>query len=340
METIKNIKKNSIILLLITLIVLFLVLKDSAGEIFATLSKINIFYLLIAILLYFLYIILKAYIIYKCVDEKDKLSFKEAIKHNIITQFFNGITPFSTGGQPMEVYMIAEHKIKVSKATSVTIENFIFYQTALVIYGAIAVTCNWIFDLFPKVAILQHLVLLGFIINILVAVALYAIMLSKKVTKKVSKFIIKVLGKVKTIKNIDKVESSWIEKLEEFHYISKNLLHRKGIFILGVVINLISLTCLYIIPLFIMYGLHDFTSLTPMSAIVSSAYVLLMGSFVPIPGASGGIEYGFIKFFGNFMPVVLLNSLLLTWRFITYYLGMILGGVLFSTEKKGEEKCA
>ena len=89
-----------------------------------------------------------------------------------------------------------------------------------------------------------------------------------------------------------------------------------------------------------MYGLHDFTSLTPMSAIVSSAYVLLMGSFVPIPGASGGIEYGFIKFFGNFMPVVLLNSLLLTWRFITYYLGMILGGVLFSTEKKGEEKCA
>ena len=40
------------------------------------------------------------------------------------------------------------------------------------------------------------------------------------------------------------------------------------------------------------------------------------------------------------MPVVLLNSLLLTWRFITYYLGMILGGILFSTEKKGEEKCA
>ena len=75
METIKNIKKNSIILLLITLIVLFLVLKDSASEIFVTLSKINIFYLLIAILLYFLYIISKAYIIYKCVDEKDKLSF-------------------------------------------------------------------------------------------------------------------------------------------------------------------------------------------------------------------------------------------------------------------------
>lgn len=337
METLKNIKKNSIILLLITIVVLFVLLKDSAKEIFGTISKINLFYLLIAFILYFLYIITKAYIIYKCVNEKDKLSFKEAIKHNLITQFFNGITPFSTGGQPMEVYMVAEHNIKVSKATSVTIENFIFYQTALVIYGAIAVACNWIFNLFPKVPVLQHLVLLGFIINILVAVALYAIMLSKKFTKKVSNIIIKLLGKIKIIKDIEKAKTSWTEKLEDFHNISKDLLHRKGIFVLGVFINLISLTCLYIIPLFIMYGLHDFTSLTPISAITSSAYVLLMGSFVPIPGASGGIEYGFIKFFGNFMPTVLLNSLLITWRFITYYLGMIIGGFLFSTEKESDK---
>ena len=60
-----------------------------------------------------------------------------------------------------------------------------------------------------------------------------------------------------------------------------------------------------------MYGLHDFTSLNPMTAITSSAYVLLVGSFVPIPGASGGIEYSFVRFFGNFMPTVLLNALLI-----------------------------
>lgn len=336
METIKNIKKNSAILLIITIVVLFFLLKDNMGEIFSTLSKINLLYLLVAIMLYFAYIISKAYIIYKCVDEKDKLSFKEAIKHNIITQFFNGITPFSTGGQPMEVYMIAEHNIKVSKATSVTLENFIFYQTALVIYGVIAVVCNLTFNLFPKVALLKHLVLLGFIINSLVAVGLYAIMLSKTVTKKISNTIIKLLGKLKIIKDTSKAKSSWQEKLEEFHYISKDLLKRKKTFIFGILINLFGLTCLYIIPLFIMYGLHDFTSLNPISAITSSAYVLLIGSFVPIPGASGGIEYGFIKFFGNFMPVVILNSLLITWRFITYYLGMILGGFLFSTEKESD----
>ncbi len=336
METIKNIKKNSIILLIITIIVLFLLLKDNLESIVVTLSKINILYLLIAILLYFIYIISKAYIIYKSVNEKDKLTFKEAIKHNIITQFFNGITPFSTGGQPMEVYMIAEHGIKVSKATSVTIENFIFYQTALVIYGIIAVACNWMFNLFPKVALLQHLVLLGFIVNVIVAVSLYIIMLSKTITSKVSNWIITFLGKIKIIKNVSKAKKCWDEKLEEFHNVSKDLLGKRKLLIFGVFINLISLTCLYIIPLFIMYGLHDFTSLNPMTAITSSAYVLIVGSFVPIPGASGGIEYSFIKFFGNFMPTVLLNTLLIVWRFITYYFGMILGGFLFSTEKEND----
>ena len=336
METIKNIKRNSIILLIITIIVLFFLLKDNLGSIVITLSKINLFYLLIAILLYFIYITSKAYIIYKSVNEKDKLTFKEAVKHNVITQFFNGITPFSTGGQPMEVYMIAEHGIKVSKATSVTIENFIFYQTALVIYGVIAVACNWTFNLFPKVALLQHLVLLGFIINVIVAVALYVIMLSKTITGKVSNWIITFLGKIKIIKNIPKAKAYWDEKLEEFHGISKDLLGKRKIFIFGVVINFIGLTCLYIIPLFITYGLHDFTSLNPMTAITSSAYVLLVGSFVPIPGASGGIEYSFVRFFGNFMPTVLLNALLIVWRFITYYFGMILGGFLFSTEKESD----
>ena len=80
--------------------------------------------------------------------------------------------------------------------------------------------------------------------------------------------------------------------------------------------------------------------ITPLTAIVASAYTLIIGSFVPIPGGTGGIEYGFLRFFGTFNTGATLSAILLIWRFITYYLGMILGGILFSTEKKGEEKCA
>lgn len=336
MELLKGIKKNTFILLMITITVLFLILKDNLKEIIQVISTMNYFFVLIAILFFLLSIILKAYITYKTVNDNKKISLLEAIKHNLITQFFNGITPFSSGGQPMEIYMLTEHKIKVSHATNITIQNFIFYQTALVIYGVLAVAYNSIFHVFPNIPILRNLVLLGFIVNILVAFGLFFITFSEKTTKKIIHIIIKICHSLKIVKNKEQKIEYWNEKIEEFHDSAKELRKRKRLFIGGVIINLLSLTCLYIVPLFVMYGLHDTTSLNIADTLTSSAYVLIMGAFVPIPGASGGIEFGFLKFFGNFIPDITLKAVLLIWRFITYYFGMIIGALILSLEKKGD----
>ena len=336
MELIKSIKKNTIFLLLITIVILFFVLKDDFNNITTTLARMDYKFIIIAIIFWLLSIILKGYVNYKTVNNKKQISLKEAIKHNVITQFFNGITPFSSGGQPMEIYMLTEHGISGAKATTITIQNFIFYQVALVLYGLLAVTYNAIFHIFPKVPLLGKLTLIGFLINTLVAIALFVKTFSPKFTKKVTNIIIKLLVKLKIIKDEKKTAEKWNLKLEEFHSSAKVLRKRKLLFIEGVIINLISLTCLYIVPLFIVYSLHNYTSLNIADTLTSSAYVLIIGAFVPIPGASGGIEYGFLKFFGNFITGTNLSAILIIWRFITYYLGLIIGALAFSLEKKGD----
>ena len=68
-------------------------------------------------------------------------------------------------------------------------------------------------------------------------------------------------------------------------------------------------------------------------AIVVSAYVMIIGSFVPIPGGTGGLEYGFVTFFGNFITGSKLSALMLVWRFITYYFGMILGAIALNIKR-------
>lgn len=336
MKNVKDVKKNSIIILIISLIVLFFVLKDSFKEILSALIGMNYFYFIIAILLFLLSIYIRYYIFYLSANSKKYFTSLEAFKHGLITQFFNGITPFSTGGQPMEIYMLTNHHISVSKATSIVIQNFIYYQTALVIFGLVAVIYNAIFHIFPNVKVLGNLVFLGFLINTLVAVGLFAITWSEKTTKKVANLSIKFLSKIKVIKDQTKVENSIEDKLMEFHTNARELRHKKGLFFIGVLANFISLAFLYAVPLFVAYALHDYTSLHLFDTITASAYVLLIGAFVPIPGASGGIEYGFIKFFGNFLPTITLNSALIVWRFITYYLGMILGALLLSTERRDD----
>lgn len=334
MELVKSIKKNTVILLFITVLVLFLVLKDDLDSIIKALKTMDYKFILIAVLLYLLSISLKAYVNYLTVNDKKKISLKEAIKHNIITQFFNGITPFSTGGQPMEVYMLKEHGIKVSHGTNIIIQNFIFYQTALVIYGIIAVLYNSIFHIFPKIPFLRTLVLIGFVINVIVAIALFVICTSEKFTKKSMHFLVRILAKLRIIKDKKATIVKWQEKLDEFHISAKELRKRKKLFCIGVFFNILSLTCLYIIPLFVVYAMHDYTSLSIMDCLTSSAYILIVGAFVPIPGASGGIEYGFLKFFGNFIGGSTIAAALLVWRFITYYFGMIIGALVFSLEKK------
>ena len=334
MEIIKGIKKNTILILSITLVILYFVLKDDLSGIIKTMKGINYFYIIIAVIFYFLSLIIKGYVLYESTNDKSRLSLKEAIKHNIITQFFNGITPFSSGGQPMEIYMLTEHGIPLSKATSIIIQNFIFYQTALVLFGTLAVLYNAIFHIFPSVPVLRRLVLLGFSVNIVVIIVLYMVILSKKQIKKVAKMIIHILSKLNIIKNENEKLLACYEKLDDFHKHAFEITKHKSLLVKYVILNFIGLACFYIVPLFIAFALNNFTGLNVANTLTTSAYILIMGAFVPAPGASGGIEYGFIKFFGNFLPKLVVNATLLIWRFITYYLGMIVGAILFVFEKK------
>ena len=71
----------------------------------------------------------------------------------------------------------------------------------------------------------------------------------------------------------------------------------------------------------------DYSSVTPGVGVVTSAYIMIIGSFVPIPGGTGGLEYGFMQFYGNFIKGSVLSAAMLVWRFVTYYFGIILGAI-------------
>lgn len=330
MNILKGIKKNTIVLLLITIIVLYVILKDDWPNIAKALTTMDVKYLLLAIIVFLISVSLKGIANYLIVNDKKKITVREAIKHNLITQFFNGITPFSTGGQPMEIYMLTEHNISLPKATNYTVQSFIFYQIALVICGALAVTYNFIFKIFPKVTFLKYLVLLGFAINIFVVVILLLIANSKKTTQKLSNLCKKACKKLKINGKDEEIETKFGDLYNGFKELSKN----KKLSIIGIFLNILSLGFLYLIPLFVLFSMGDFTSLNVADTITASAYIYLIGAFVPIPGASGGIEYGFTQFYGNFIKTGTLSAVLLIWRFITYYLGVIIGALIFSLEKK------
>lgn len=324
------------ILFLLTSIVLYFSLKDDFSNIVANILSANIFLLVISFIFFMLYWFFKTLVLYNFTKNFQKnYSLKTAFRTQAITQFFNAVTPFSSGGQPFQIYSLKKSGISISNATNITIEEFVVYQIALVFIGILAIICNHIFNLFPYDGLLSKLVLLGFTINTIVIIFLFIVAFCKKLNQILVRLVINILSFFKIVKNREKVLNDWNTYITNFHNGAKILINNKKIFLLNILYSFCGLLCLYIVPLWVLYSMGDFVSLNVLQTIVASAYVMLIGSFVPLPGGTGGIEFGFLKFFGIFIiNDVKLRALMLLWRFITFYMGIIVGGIALNIKER------
>lgn len=324
---------NFIIIIIITGVVLYFSLKDNFVQIIDAILHMNIIYVIIAILCYILYVLLKSIVNTMLTKNFNKdYNLKKSFRMGVETNFFHAITPFSTGGQPYEIYRLTKDGVSVLNAANVSIQNFIIYQLALVLLGVFAIIYNYTFNLFPNNRVLGSLITIGFVINLLVAVMLLIIILFKKMNKFLAKIFINILSFFHLVKDKDLKLKQVTNHLNEFNEGGKLLLKDKVKFLKMFLIEFAALVLLYSVPFFIILGLG--INLNIIVVIVASAYVMLIGSFVPIPGGTGGLEYGFVAFFGNFIVGSKLNAIMLVWRFITYYLGMIVGLIVLDLRKK------
>ena len=333
-QKVKN-KINILLLIIVTIIVLYISLKDNFYEVMKGIRQLNIFWIIIALIFALGYYYFRTLSLHNFVKKFNKeLKFKEIFKIVFITQFFDGITPSSSGGQPYQIYAFNKEKISIANATNIVIQNFIVYQIALVLLGLIAVISNKYLNLFESVGVIKKLIIVGFIINVIVIIGLFSLAFMKKLNKFIVKIIIKILSKLKIIKNKEEIVNNLNQTVENFHKGAKILLKNKTEFVITIMYNFIALLLFYAIPVVILYGLGNYNSMNIIESIIASAHVMLIGSFIRIPGASGGLEYAFTQFYGVFIENSTLTLVMLLWRTLTYYLGVIIGAVLLNIRKK------
>lgn len=321
-------KLNIFLLIFITLVVLYCSLKDHYEVIIKQILNLNPYWFTASIFLVIFCWILRTIVMKDLVsDFHPRYTFKKALKIILSTQFFNAVTPFASGGQPFQIYTLNKQGLKISEASNVTIQYSIIYQIALVLLGLIAISINYFCHFFPEITFLKTLTLIGFVINFFVIVGLFILTFAKRINHFLLSIAIKVLDKFKVIKDKEKVIHDWNEHLNEFHNGAKILLQDKKKFCINIFYHFLSLICLYLVPLFLVYSLGKFNNFDAVISITTCAYVMLIGSFVPIPGGTGGLEYSFVQFFKNFITGATLSSVLLLWRFLTYYFGMIIGAI-------------
>ena len=324
----KNKKLNLSLLIFALSLVLYFTLKDNFSSIMHELSKVNILIFALAIFVFILSLMIKSVSLQIFIKEhKKNYSFKSAFCLTLIGQFLNGITPFSTGGQPFQVYLLKKDGHRISDSTSAMVKDSIAYQVALLIMGIFSITLNLVLKTIPVNSSLTPLIIIGFIINIMVLLFLFMIIRMRKTTLSIINKLLLILNKIRK-KNTDQLKKRIEKGLDNFYNCYAELRKNKKQFIITVLTNVINLTLLYMIPYIIFKSLNTNT-FDIMRSIMLTSFVMLMGNFVPIPGATGGIEYGFIKFFGIFNTnISVISGAMLLWRFVTYFFGMLMGFIM------------
>lgn len=275
------------------------------------------------------YLLLEAVIVKIMVDsKKETISWYNAIRVPLVEQLGNGITPFSSGGQPMQLIALAQTGMDVGRASSVLLMKFVVYQSMIVVNFIFALIIGFQY-LTTKLHQMTLIVVLGFIIHLIVVTVLLLVMYSPKVTHQLVGLFLRPVRWVS-----EKRYQNWNEKVQDkidnFH--EESLRMGRDLKTLGkvIILTLLQLLFYYAIPYFILLALGQ--SHVKLIFVMSLHILIVMViSLFPIPGGAGGAEVGFSMIFSSFLPNAgALVLAMLIWRIITYYFGLFVGIIAFN----------
>lgn len=263
-------------------------------------------------------------------------TFRNTIKITMVGQVFNNITPFSSGGQPMQVYEMYKDGKKVSDSFSVLSMKFIVTQTSLVLFTLVVM----LFQLDYFRLLMDNfiwLAIVGFTVNILAIVFIFFMGIRKNLALGILKPIYRFLGKIHLFKDVD----SKIEKLtksvenysEQFHKMKDQKSVIFGMFLAS------SLQCLaYYSITYMVYRSFGNSGVSIFNIIPAQAFLLMLMTFIPTPGAGIGAEGGFLVIFNSIFKHGTINMSILFWRVYTFYLPILIGSFFLIPIKKKKKK--
>ncbi len=326
----KNKTLNFFLVILFTVFMLWLMLKDNFDEVSELLNHVQLswFFVVVGAVLFYQLIIGMILMVLARISNKE-YHLGKGFVNAIIASFFHGVTPSASGGQFAQVYVFGKQGIPVSDSAGILWMDFILYQGTMVgmVFILLALRFNYFYTNFSNLFIV---VIFGFIINSLVIVGLWALARFPKVYTWITNQGIEIGAKIHLIKNKEKTIENINLQLNRFGTETKQLQSHKKELIQVVVLNILRLLVYYMIPYYcaLALGISVDSSLV-IDIIALSSCVSMVNAFIPIPGASGGTEATFVLMFGHIFGKIKATSIMLLWRFTTYYLIMAIGGIVF-----------
>lgn len=290
----------------------------------------NLFLALLLILVYMALYPLSLCILTKA--RKTEVSMPITYTVAMTEHFFNGITPWATGGQPFQAYSFSKAKVRLSESTGLLLTNLVIYMVASTSLSLLGLF--YFETLVSQIDPLWHpVIFIGYAMNFIMLSVMLLLGLSTKVRNgllKCARFLCKFKLFKRFEPRIQGLQTYFEQVQDAFHDLTK----KKGHFILALISKITSLVFFYLANFFILRAMHIEVGYSDMLLILAAAsFVNTAVGFIPTPGASGGAEGATGQVFKSVIiflvggsvaaASVTANGLMLIWRLLSYYFVML-----------------
>lgn len=256
--------------------------------------------------------------------------FATAYKVTEIGKYYDAVTPMATGGQAFQVTYLKNRGVPLHNSLSIPLAKYVFGQIAWVVISFISLIISFTDKSYGTFVSVMSII--GFVLSFLVLSVTLFLCVCKTVGKKIVVKVLKLLHKMKIVKDYDKQYEKITKYISDFQDVMKQYAKSPKDFLILTFLNLAKVFLNYSIPFFVVNlfvpGLEGELFLRLM---VMSVLVDLSSSFFPMPGGTGLNEISFTAAFGSVVgQQSILVWVLLLWRFCSYYFYLLQGVCILS----------
>lgn len=250
--------------------------------------------------------------------------------------FFSSVTPSASGGDPMQLYYMKKDGLPIGHSALAILTEFSSFQFVTVTMALIGFLTNYSF-IQTSIGNIKYLLIVGVAINVAILLVVLLMIFSTQLIQKIIHFICRILEKLH-YKKVEDFRQKCFEQIQEYKT-GRNLLMKHPKVLMKIIGTTIFQVVLYhSIPYFIYlaFGLGE-ANFFQFLAVQAVLYISV--SSIPLPGAVGVSEIGFLGVYQLLFPAELLSSSMLLSRGISFYLFVIISGIVvlyFSLRKRKE----
>ncbi len=250
-----------------------------------------------------------------------------AIKNHLLGKYYDAVTPFSTGGQPMQIYYLTTKGISGANSTAIVLIRYFTSIFCWLLIGAVCMiigVATGVLDDLPGKTLLITAGWAGLAVNFIVPLFILSFVLFPKMAHKLTALFIGIGVKVKIVKDREKTMCKALKTVNDFITAFRIIIHRPLHLIALVIVCLAESTLTFSVPYFVMKALSCDVGGMFLSIMILNVFATFGVSFIPTPGNSGVVEgMGVLAF--SLAAGATLAWAVLFWRFAVYYIYIIIG---------------